>query len=164
MIGLTELIALNECAASRQHVANPAKDARPCSFHFTNGGRAVILHSAAQRATLYLASDATITEWGRDGLITRKPNNESRNAFFAAQYWLNQGQAAVDAFIENYFNGTLENAESAACLASRPDWNFRRVRYQHGGGDISAFRERWEGAEERQSAKTWRWIHAKTRD
>jgi hypothetical protein len=111
------------------------KTTRDCSFLFNKDKSSVICHSARHRSTFRLSANATTTVFPRNGNPYQRPFKNCRQAFHAFLYWSNQGQSAVDAFIEAIeVDSSLETAETAAFQASRPGWTVRRTPCHTGKG------------------------------
>lgn len=139
MIGLPELVALNNRPQTRI-LDNFNRDS---SFCESRSG--FVLHSAVHRSTSFVSRD------------------EHPDSYFAASYWLRQGQEAVNAYVPAIVGGeTQETAERAAFHATRPDWTVRHI--PAAGKNGSAFYEATRGAglKECQAAFTLRHLHAKT--
>lgn len=140
MIGLPELIALNNRPQTRI-LDNFNRDS---SFCESRSG--FVLHSAIHRSTSFVSKE------------------EHPDSYFAASYWLRQGQEAVNAYVPAIVGGeSLETAERAAFGATRPEWTIRHI--PAAGKNGSAFYEatRKSGRmKECQAAFTLRHLHAKT--
>ena len=144
MIGLNELIALNERAAKGQ-LERRDNFNRECSFAKSRGG--FVVHSGVHRSTAYIHPDICA------------------DAFHAAGYWLYQEPAARDAFITQIVGGVpLDAAEERAFRAARPEWSVKidgGTGRNVGGRAITAFRPSGR-LKQSTAAFTWRHLHHRT--
>jgi hypothetical protein len=140
MIGLAELKALN----ARPPVIRDNFNRDSSSVQSAKG---FVIHSGIHRSTAFISK------------------TEHANCWFAFQYWREQGQAAVNAFIEVIIDdGELETAEANAFHATRKGWqvDVKRPKQSFAGGcELTA---RKDSGKLRLSvgAATWRHLHART--
>jgi hypothetical protein len=132
---------------------------RTCSYCFTDHGKSVILHSALQRATLFLSSSATRKIFSDTENPAEEIDCEGREAFQAFLYWCKQDQVTIDAWVEARFLG--RDAGHVACQASRPKWKFTVREGRFGGVEITAVRGSGR-LEIRHAADSWEVIHTMT--
>jgi hypothetical protein len=111
MIALPYLIKLNEKPPVKKDNFN-----RDSSFVKSRGS--YVIHSGVHRSTAYLTGDG----------IT------------AFDYWKEQGQLAINGFIEATIDGaSLEDCELNALAKKWPDWTFQATKYK--GNVFTAIRK-----------------------
>ena len=138
MIALEYLIKINEKKTVIRDNFN-----RDSSFVQSSQG--FVIHSGIHRSTAFISKE------------------EHPNGWFSFTYWKEQGQAAINGFIEATIDGySLADCEAEAFRRSRPDWQVIKGKSCGTQGDRSLTATRGGALQERVGAATWRWLHART--
>jgi hypothetical protein len=148
----------------KQLTTNVMNTTRDCSFLYNRDKSSVICHSARHRSTFRLSRDATTTVFPRNGNPYQRPFANCRRAFHAFLYWSEQGQAAVDSYIEAIeLDSSLETAETAAFQASRPGWRIKKYPCHTGKGSLLSAANTAGGFEVRVGGSTIQELHTLTK-
>jgi hypothetical protein len=106
-----------------------------------------VIHSGVHRSTAFISK------------------TDHADCWHAFTYWRQQGQAAINAFVEAIIDGSdLATAESNAFHATRQDWRVtvKKTKQAFAGGDeLTAWRKSGR-LRSSVSAYTWRHLHART--
>lgn len=139
MIGLKELQRLNNAPPKIRDNFN-----RDSSF--VQSALGYVIHSGIHRSTAFVSL------------------TDHADCWHAFGYWKQQGQAAINAFVEVIIDGgELETAEENAFRKSRPDWQvvLPNSNGSQGNRQITAVKVK-RGFETRVGAFTFRHLHSKT--
>ena len=140
MIGLQELRALNNKPPVIRDNFNRDSSSVQSAMGF-------VIHSGIHRSTAFISK------------------TDHPDCWFAFQYWRQQGQKAINAFIEAIIDDAdLDTAEANAFHATRPGWKVRNVRAAGASKSASLEAEKPSGKLARlEGASTWRHLHSRTK-